>query len=279
MSWTGPGLAERPWLAPLLLALAVLAVYGQTLGFSLVWDDPLILDHLADHARSGTLLSADYGYLSHLPIGYWRPLHVLSLWLDRAIGGGDPWAFRAGSLLLYLASVLILHRFALALLRPGGAFLAALLFAVWPTHTESLGMVTNRHDLLASVFLLLSLLAWERSRRQGAPGWALPAGGAAFLFAALSKESALVLPGALLLWDLILPAPGGASGGAVRGWWRRNRGWLPWWAGAGAASLLLRLALFGPAFGTQAGYPHAGGGPRRRAAWPLTSPFSSSPGR
>ncbi|MCU0722305.1 MAG: tetratricopeptide repeat protein, partial [Planctomycetes bacterium] len=89
---------------------------------------------------------------------------------------------------------------------------AALLFAVHPFHVESVAWLSSRKDLLAGVFYLLGLLAWNAHRRAETPrGRAL--GGAAafacFVLACTSKYTAVTLPAALLLhdWFLFRPRP------------------------------------------------------------------------
>ncbi len=230
-----------PWL---LLLLAVAAVYGQTLWFSLVWDDPDLIRHAAVTARDGGwsgVLRSEYGYLEQSSSGYWRPLTQAALLLNLKLAGGAPWALHLGSLLLYAGCVLAFHLLALRLLpSPGAALFASLLFALHPLHAESAAQVTNRHDLLAALFVLLSAWLWAGDRR-GERGWRLAGGALCLLAAALAKEPGVLLPAALLLWDLL-------DSGA-RGWWGRNRRWLAAWAGAGAAYLLLRLSLFGSSLG------------------------------
>ncbi len=242
-------MTQIPRLSPLLLIVAVLTVYAQTLWYPFVWDDPEIIEHMRLAARKEGLpgvLAADYGYLHDRPPGYWRPVTMASLWLDDLVSS-SPWVFHATSLLFYLLDVLLLYRLALLLLPGGsGALFSALFFAVLPTHTESVAFVSNRHDLLACVFLLTATLAWARDRGAEPRAGALLTGGGGLFLAALSKESALVLPAALLLWDRLWPHPGSRG---VRGWWERNRRWLAAWGAAVSAVVLLRTAVFAGGIG------------------------------
>ncbi len=260
-------MARSPLLAPAALVLAVLAVYGQTLSFSFVWDDTFIIAHVQEHWRRGGiggLLASDWGYDKDLlknvdmeETGYWRPLTSASIWLD-GLFSSSPRLFHAVNVLLYCANVLLLFHLGLTLI-PGraGPFAAALLFALWPLHTETAAFVTNRHDLLAGGFALLSALAWRLDRRGPGKLSLAALGGAALAAAGLAKESALVLPAALVLWDLAETGEPGSAGG-LRGWWARNRKWLPVWIASVGAVLLLRLAFSGQTFGV-AGNVHPGG--------------------
>ncbi len=241
---SSPGRWWNAGKAPLLLLCVVLAIYAQTLSFSFVWDDQEIIGHMRTAARRegvAGVLTADYGYLHGRPPGYWRPLTMASLWLDDLVSS-SPGAFHATNLVLYFLDVLLIYRLAMVLL-PGrnGALFSALLFAALPTHTESVAFISNRHDLLACVFLLFAAWIWARDDREEPLMGSLFLGSIGLFLAGLAKESALILPVALLLWEGLRPHP--VSRG-LKGWWKRNRRWLSSWGAAIFAVLLLRAALF-----------------------------------
>jgi tetratricopeptide (TPR) repeat protein len=76
------------------------------------------------------------------------------------------------------------------------AFLAALFFAVHPVHGEAVNQVVGRAELL--VFVFFCFAAWAAFGE----GWRHEVAACMFyLFALLSKEHAIVLPGLLLLFD------------------------------------------------------------------------------
>jgi hypothetical protein len=126
-------------------------------------------------------------------------------------------------------------------------------------HTESVAFVSGRTDLLACFFVLLSAICWVVSRR-GSVRRALRvtvAGGLFFALACLAKETAIVLPVALLLWDT---ADGTIAGSDSPGWLKRNRGWLLAWGAALAVVLALRLGMAGIPLGARgegAGFRHS----------------------
>jgi hypothetical protein len=129
----------------------------------------------------------------------YRPLHVVVWWIGLHLWGAAPVGYHVLSLLLHLANsllVLALGRRIIGNLH--GAWAAALLFAVHPLHVEAITWASCQVDLQCTTFALLSLLALEGclgapSRARGA----LALGGSllAFFLAALTKESALSLPG------------------------------------------------------------------------------------
>jgi protein O-mannosyl-transferase len=124
--------------------------------------------------------------------GYWpdargqelyRPV-VKTLWaLAWAAGGGvHPAIYHAIGLAFGLAVVLLLYRFLLEVATPPRtAFIAALLFALLPIHTEATTSVVGSAETLAAAFALAALILYYRGRI----GWAL----ALFALAVFSKES------------------------------------------------------------------------------------------
>lgn len=144
------------------------------------------------------------------PYGYFRPLYTATFWLDRRLWGLSPLGFHATNLLLLAMAAFVL----VVLLRrlTGNAGLsvwAGLLFALHPYHVENAAWIAVRGDPLYTVFFLASVWAYDRWRRNGAPR---PAGSlqgtphgvplsawVLFETALLAKESAVVLPGLLIL--------------------------------------------------------------------------------
>ncbi|HEX9636149.1 MAG TPA: glycosyltransferase family 39 protein [Acidobacteriota bacterium] len=152
---------------------------------------------------------------------YYRPLFGLLLWTEYQLFGLDPTGYHAVGIALHLLAVWLVYRLALRLfgassLAPGAA---ALLFAAHPVHVESVAWPSAAVDLLlAPAFLGAALLHIGDPRRTGGagnPGWRLAAP-ALFGLALLTKETALVLPLLILIFDVVQRRSG----------WR-PRSWLP----------------------------------------------------
>ena len=219
--------------------MLAVATYLLSLGFDLVWDDPLLLEWTRSRFRDGGLaglLGASFRLKPEMPLDFYRPVVLLSLLVDDFAGGGSPFSFHLTNVLLHAAaSTLVLLLLSALGAGRGPALAGAALFAVHPVHVESVAFVSGRTDLLAAVFVLASALLWTRDRT-GAPRHAAlfrVAGLAAYALGCLSKEVAFPLPFVLAAWDLALPRP------AADGWRRARR---TWWAGA-AASIVVVLAL------------------------------------
>jgi tetratricopeptide (TPR) repeat protein len=242
----------------LLLALLAFGVYARTLSYELVWDDPQLLTLVAARVQQGGLaglLSSRFEFGADQPKTYYRPVVLLSLWLNARAGAATPLACHLTNVLLHVAAtVLVFLLLAVAAGSQRAGVIGASLFAVHPALVESVAFVSGRTDLLAAVFVLLAALVWERDRRRLATHRTLEriGGTIAFLLAGFSKEVALVLPGVLLMWDALdAQSPSGAVRTWYAGWWRRNAFWLASWSGCIAVLLAARGLIAGVSFGEQ----------------------------
>lgn len=143
--------------------------------------------------RDGTALVA------RLPAGV-RPLTRISYFLDHAVAGMAPRVFLATNFALHLAASGLL--FALARRRLGSlaaAALAAALFAVQPAHEAAVAYISGRSAVLSAALLLAGLLVWDLGgdRRQRAAWGAV----ALFALATLARETAVVFPLLVALWE------------------------------------------------------------------------------
>ncbi len=182
----------------IILVILTFALYANCLAGQFVWDDRSITAGLPDSPLavfqgSLTIFGADYGY--------YRPLARLSLWFDHAVWGDNPFGFHLTNVILHLTCVLILYWFVNTWLGTRRGFIAGLVFAALAVHTENVSFISGRMDILAALFLVLSLAAYARL----APGRrtaALVIAAIAAIAAMLAKESAAVYPllGMIMIW-------------------------------------------------------------------------------
>lgn len=160
---------EFLWIAIALAAMTV-AVYAPVWHFGFVgYDD---LQYVTDNQRvlrgltwDGVKWAFSTGYFSN-----WHPLTWISLMLDAQMYGKNAGGFHLTSVLFHIANTLLL--FGLLIRMTGkmwrSAFVAGL-FAVHPLHVESVAWVSERKDVLSTLFGLLALWAYvgyaERPRR------------------------------------------------------------------------------------------------------------------
>jgi tetratricopeptide (TPR) repeat protein len=191
--------------APLWLAAAFLLPNLGVLACGFLLDDlPLIVDNESLHLHSFRQLAHIWtsGYWpDRRSLGLYRPV-AQTLWalIWTAGGGSHPALFHAVNLVLGVIVVLLLYRFLLVVRTPPRtAFIAALLFALFPIHTDATTSVVGSAELLAAAFGLGALMLYYRQRHLSAL--------LLFALAVLSKESA----SAVAALPLIFPRKDGRS--------------------------------------------------------------------
>ncbi|MGH9356710.1 MAG: hypothetical protein ACRD10_11325, partial [Terriglobia bacterium] len=135
---------------------------------------------------------------------YYRPVMTLSYLLCHAVFAYKAWAFHLASLALNAAVVYLLFVVTRRIFRDGRlAFVAAVLFALHPIHTEAVDWIAAVTDLELTLFFLLCF--WFYLRLEAATGarllWTHLGVASAFVLALLSKEPAAVLPLLAVVWE------------------------------------------------------------------------------
>ncbi|MGD0413574.1 MAG: hypothetical protein ABSC18_17940, partial [Verrucomicrobiota bacterium] len=183
------------------LALAVLAVFGQTAGFEFVSYDDRQNVYENPVVRQGLSIQSVGWAFAHAQGVNWIPLTTLSHILDCQMFGLRAGGHHLVNVLLHAATAVLLF---LALRQMTGslwrsAFVAAL-FAVHPLRAESVAWVSERKDVLSGLFFMLALGAYVRQARR--PSRAGPI--VVFIWFALgllAKSMVATLPFVLLLLD------------------------------------------------------------------------------
>jgi tetratricopeptide (TPR) repeat protein len=166
--------------------------------------DPRIQDVTAHNI--GSILTGQYWYAKPGNVLY-RPLTTLSFLVNYAVfdNGANSAGYHWINFMLQGVNVSLVY--ALGILIFAESSLALALAALWGLHpvlTESITNVVGRSDELAAFGVLVGLLCYTRwaSAAGRRKQWWLAALVAAQTIGLFSKESAAVLPGILLLYDL-----------------------------------------------------------------------------
>jgi protein O-mannosyl-transferase len=204
---SSPGMIFRYSIIQIsMIAMAVLAVYGHTLDvpfylddFSSIVENPLIyrqagLAELWQYSplRILTYLSLSWNYHFHQfqPVGY----HLVNI------------------ILHFLTGLAVWGMLRACLRTPGGQgvslwlpLLAALLFVLHPLQTQAVTYIVQRATVLASLFYLLTILAYVQARlATGAVRWGWTGLGLGLALAAfLSKSHSASLPLALVAVEAV----------------------------------------------------------------------------
>lgn len=183
------------------LLLAIFWVYTPALRSDFVrFDDYL---YIADNPRTqaGLSLAGARWAFTDTVAGHWAPLTLLSHQAASELFGLDPRGHHLINVVLHAIAALLLWA---ALFKLTGALgrsgVVAALFALHPSHVESVAWVSERKDVLGGVFFAATLLLYASYARRPSRGrFALVA--AALAAGLMSKAMLVTTPLVLLLLD------------------------------------------------------------------------------
>lgn len=134
-------------------------------------------------------------YPGQMKLVYYRPLLLIYYLLNTIIWGFNPVGFHLSNLLLHLLTTFLVFRIAMLLFENNrtAALLAAAFFSVHPVHNEVIGRVAMNENLLG-LTVAASLYLWLQGRRRLSM--------LMFVLALLTKESAVMLPFLLFIFEL-----------------------------------------------------------------------------
>ena len=222
------GFARADWLAILLLVLACVLVYANTVGNQFVWDDRkqiLENDLIKEPRLFGRAMVSDVwafkGDTGEPWSNYWRPVFVL--WLIgnyRAFGLESTAGWHVANIALHALVVALAYFFLRRLGLSRLLSLAVMLpYTVHPIHVESVSWISGSPDMLVSSGLLaaLILLLGRTGGGSRAPApLTLALSLAAFALSLLSKEITIFFP-AIIFVAVFLTGPAAPTRGA-RAW-------------------------------------------------------------
>ena len=228
------------WLIAVVLALVTIALYWPAMNCDFInLDDPVYVT-ANSHVQGGlTWEGVKWAFGSMQQGTLWAPLLWLSHMLACQLFGLNPWGHHLVNVLLHAANTALVF---LVFQRTTGAtwrsLMLAALFGWHPLRVESVAWVTERKDVLSTLFWMLTLLAYAKYVEAGqiqdskSKAWY----GAAlmvFVCGLMSKAMLVTMPFVLLLldyWPLERFKPGSL--------WRLVREKIPFFALAAAASVM-----------------------------------------
>jgi hypothetical protein len=212
-------LRRDPGLALLVIALvAAAALYLPTIGYGLTnYDDPwLVRDNVvvrdATWANVHTILFDLDSPQRFILSPEYLPVRDLSMMLDYAVWGDSYGGFHATNVALYLAAIALWFCALGALgIDRTVAGVAVLLWALHPTHAESVSWLAERKGLLAAVFAAAAVLGYARWRRGGRGARWLVLAAACAVLAVWSKAPAAFAIATIAPLELVLPRVAGEA--------------------------------------------------------------------
>jgi len=194
----------------LFLAAVAIIVFANTMQNGFVYDDQSAITKNTIVVRGiagiPELLTTPYRH------GYWvvpndtyRPLSLVLFAIEYQVLGKNAATGHLVNVILYAACVFLLFLFLDDLFqrkKTAIAFIAALLFAVYPIHTEVVANIKSSDELLSFLFAMLALATFDRYTSSGA-GRHLALGAFYFLLSLLSKETGISFIAIILLVFLL----------------------------------------------------------------------------
>lgn len=193
---------KREYIVGLILVLLTLAAFYQVLGHDFIrfYDDDEYVVNNRQVTAGLTKDSVVWAFTKYHSAN-WHPLTWLSHMLDAQIWGLNPMGHHLTNLVFHVLNslllFLVLFRMTNCVWRSG--FVAAL-FAVHPTHVESVAWVSERKDVLSTFFMMLTLLAYVGYVRAGGKQKYLLVLGL-YALGLMAKPMLVTLPLLLLMLD------------------------------------------------------------------------------
>ena len=185
----------------LVLALSTILIYFQVVNFDFIlYDDPAYV-YENQHVKDGfNVESFAWAFTAGIQSN-WHPLTWLSHMFDCELFGLNPGWHHLTNLILHIANTLllfaVLKRMTNSLWQ--SAFVAAA-FALHPMHVESVAWISERKDVLSTLFWMLTMHAYLRYvKTPGKTNYSLVM--LVFVLGLMAKPMLVTLPLVLLLLD------------------------------------------------------------------------------
>ncbi len=152
-------------LVSIILLLACLCVYVNSLSYNFVFDDTsLIVEN--PYIKSSKYISQafhkdlwDFAYEANKP-NYYRPLQTLSFMLDYRLWRLRPNGYHLTNIFLHFLNVLLAFGIIYLLFNNFFvAFISSFFFSLHPVNSSTVTYISGRGDLLAGTFILLTSLS------------------------------------------------------------------------------------------------------------------------
>lgn len=203
---------EKKIVSISIIVLIAILSYANSLNNSFVWDDNVLIvenDFVKNPKYFKEIFSKDFFDISgvefNFKYGYYRPVITLSYLIDHSIWKLNPSGFHLTNILLHAFNSVLIYLILFSLLENNFIpFLASIIFAAYPVHTESVTWISGRTDVMAGFFFFLSFYFYQRGNRGDRADMKLYIVSVlSFAMALLSKEMAFSLPLILIVYDYL----------------------------------------------------------------------------
>ncbi len=197
----------------LFFSVVAFAVFYPSLNIYFVSDNISHITHAAQNFK-------DFDYR------YFRPLPVLSLYVDYLIWGANYSGYHFTNLVIHIGNTILVYFLAKLFIKQRFFGLSAgLLFLLHPIHSLPIFWISGRTDMICALFYLSSIIMFIKFRQTGRRTY-LFGSTLIFILSMLSKEMAASLPFLLFAYVLIFDRRNITSAGLKKAFYAT----LPFWS-------------------------------------------------
>jgi tetratricopeptide (TPR) repeat protein len=186
-----------------LIIILGLSIYSNCSKGNFIWDDNGLIkdnDYIKDWSNLPKVITQDIGVGSRTESNFYRPLQMIVYMLGYSLWGLKTLGYHLMSILTHILAAVTLYFLLRNLFHKKTiSFVASLLFVSHPINTEAVCYISGLADPLSLVFMLSCIIFYIKSlylKNRTLTILAL----LSFVFALLSKESAVILPVLILLY-------------------------------------------------------------------------------
>ncbi|MDZ4838236.1 MAG: hypothetical protein SGJ27_31010 [Candidatus Melainabacteria bacterium] len=234
----------------LLITGLIFAAYANVIFHFFIGDDFGLVVYLREAIKSPALLIRDFtgSWLGSPTAQFYRPLISVTVLSDYFLFGRDTTGYHVTNVLYLVAPALCLYFIVRSLAGPKllaklplWPALAAILFGLYPLHSETVAWITGRVDSVVTAFYVGSVLAYMRWRDTN-NRWYFATSIICIMLSLFSKEMGIMIPATIAAYEFIVE-----HGETSRTWLRRFRDAAllsaPFWLVLAGYFLLRRYAL------------------------------------
>ena len=148
---------------PIIILVITLITYSGSINNDFVWnwdDNEYIIENPVIKDIS---LNSLFTHFKIYQLGNYHPLTTISYAIEYKLFGENPLPYHINNITLHLINSLLVFIFIKKLTGKNEmAAIVSLLFAIHPLHTESVAWISERKDLLFTVFYLASLIFYMK---------------------------------------------------------------------------------------------------------------------
>lgn len=194
-------ISEQNFVFIFLLIFILTISYFKLLNAQFVdWDDPVYVYENRKVIEGITLKNIKWAFTT-IFFGFYYPLTWLSHMLDVTLYGLNPKGHHMTSIIIHIFNTLVLYFIFLNLnFEKIKSFFMSLLFSIHPLQVESVGWISERKNILSTLFFFLSTLLYVKWVK-GKKYFYFYSSIFVFLLALMAKSSVVVLPLLLILLD------------------------------------------------------------------------------